>query len=266
MKNKILTKLAVCASIALMAFTSCNTDAEGVIYTPDETAAYSFAAAQMNVELTADNEGKLKVPVYRSTTTGDAIITITADMNETTASTFTLASSAISFADGEGMAYAELDFGSIDNLGVTTKYIITLSIAEENQSPSAEGSIEVQAQRLLTWESYGTGVYTSENFEESWSQPIEKAAEGNIYRLPDCITQGYPLVFTLSEDGQSLAGFDIQATGVVYGTYGMTYFVYQGGASMEGKTLNIPLYLCIILQGQYVPIYGEAYVETIEFP
>lgn len=266
MKNKILTQLAVCASIALMAFTSCDTDAEGAIYTPDETAAYSFAAAQMNVELTADYEGKLKVPVYRSTTNGDAIITITADMNETTASTFTLTSSAISFADGEGMAYAELDFGSIDNLGVTSKYTITLAIAEENQSPSAEGSIKIQAQRLLTWESYGTGVYTSENFEQSWSQPIEKAAEGNIYRLPDCIAQGYPIVFTLSEDGQSLAGFDVQATGLTYGDYGMTYFVYQGGASVDGKVVSIPLYLCIIMDGQYIPIYGASYVETIEFP
>ena len=150
MKNKIITQLAVCASIALMTFTSCDTDVVGAIYTPDEIAAYSFAAAQMNVELTADDQGKLKVPVYRSTTKGDAIITITADMTEATASIFTLASSTISFADSEEMAYAELDFGSIDNLGVTNRYTITLAIAEENQSPSAEGSIKIQAQRLLT--------------------------------------------------------------------------------------------------------------------
>lgn len=266
MKNKILTLLAVCASIALMAFTSCDTDAKGAIYTPDETAAYSFAAAQMNVELTSDYQGKLKVPIYRSTINGDAIINITANMDETTASTFTLTSSAISFADGEGMAYAELDFGSIDNLGVTSKYTITLALAEENQSPSAEGNIKILAQRLLTWESYGTGVYTSGNFEQSWPQPIEKAAEGNIYRLPDCIMQGYPIVFTLSEDGQNLAGFDVQATGYEYGSYGMTYFVYQGGASMEGKALNIPLYLCIIYNGQYASLFGEPYMETIEFP
>lgn len=266
MKNKIITQLAVCASIALMTFTSCDTDVVGAIYTPDEIAAYSFAAAQMNVELTADDQGKLKVPVYRSTTKGDAIITITADMTEATASIFTLASSTISFADSEEMAYAELDFGSIDNLGVTNRYTITLAIAEENQSPSAEGSIKIQAQRLLTWESYGTGFYTSGNFEESWPQPIEKAAERNIYRLPDCIVQGYPIIFSLSEDGQSLIGFDAQATGYEYGNYGMTYFVYQGGAIMEGNTLNIPLYLCVILNGQYASLFGEAYVETIEFP
>lgn len=266
MKNNILTQLAVCTLMLLTVLTSCNTDVEGAIYTPDETAAYSFAAAQMNVELDAEYQGKLKVPVYRSTTNGEAIITITADMDETAASTFTLTSSAISFADGEGVAYAELDFGSIDNLGVTTKYSITLSIAEENQSPSADGSIEIQAQRLLTWEPYGTGVYTSETFEQSWPQSIEKAVEGNIYRLPDCIVEGYPIVFSLSEDGQNLTGFDVQATGYEYGNYGMTYFVYQGGASREGNTLNIPLYLCIIYNGQYATLFGVPYMESIEFP
>ena len=62
-------------------------------------------------------------------------------------------------------------------------------------------------------------------FRPAWEQPILKAKEGNIYKLPDCITEGYPMVFTLSEDGQTLVNWDLQATGYKHATYGMVYFL-----------------------------------------
>ena len=65
---------------------------------------------------------------------------------------------------------------------------------------------------------------TSQLFDEGWEQPIEKAAEGNIYRLPDCYFEGYPIIFSLSDDGQELIGWDIQATSYVNSDYGMVYF------------------------------------------
>ncbi|WP_300813577.1 hypothetical protein [uncultured Bacteroides sp.] len=264
MKNSILNKLTVCVLILLTAFTSCDTDVEGVIYTPDETACYSFASSQINVELTADNQGVLKVPVYRGATNGNASLALTVDMDEATAAVFSLTSSEVAFANGEGVAYVELNFGSIDNLGATTKYTITLSIPEANQSPSAEGSVKVQAQRQLTWENFGTGVYSSQLFGQSWPQPIEKAVEGNVYRLPDCIIEDYPIVFTLSEDGQELVGWDIQPTGYEDPDYGMVYYLAEG-MTRNGNILSFPMIGAVVYNGSYAALYS-GFTETLEMP
>ena len=135
MKKNILTYMAVCLAMALTVCTGCSTDAEGVIYTP-EAAGYSFASTQMSVEATADDQGVVRVPVYRNTTNGVAAVSLTAAMDEETAGIFTLSSSEITFAEGEGVAYAELSYGNLNNLGATTRYSITLSIPEESSSVS----------------------------------------------------------------------------------------------------------------------------------
>lgn len=264
MKYKILTQLAVCLAIALTIFTSCDRDAEGVIYNPNATACYSFASTQMNVEVTADDQGILQVPVYRGNVNGDASVELMVDMDEETASIFSLTSSTITFANGEGVAYAELNFGSLDNLGATTRYTISLSIPEEQQSPGAQGSINVQVQRQLTWESIGTGTYISELFGESWDQPVEKAQEGNVYRLPDCIIEGYPIVFTLSEDGQQLIGWDIQAIGYEYDPYGMVYFL-PTGMLRDGNVLSFPMQGLVEYNGGWGLLF-TGFTETLIMP
>lgn len=264
MKKNIFINMLACAFAALATFTSCDTDAEGTLYTPDADACYSFASTQMNMELSADNQGVIKVPLYRGRTDKDATIAITAQMDEATQAIFTLASSSISFKSGENIAYAELNFGSIDKLGATNKYVINLSIPEENASPSAESSIKVQAQRMLTWESYGTGIYTSQLFGQSWEQPIEKAKEGNIYRLKDCIYEGYPFVFTLSENGQELLGWDLQPSGYKHATYGMVYFTATG-MEREGNILSFPMLGAVEYNGGFAILY-EGFTETLELP
>lgn len=264
MKNNKLMNMAVGMLIALAALTSCSKDAEGVIYTPDTIANYSFASTQMNVELSADDQGVIKVPLYRGNTNGDATVNITAEMDEETASIFKPASANIQFKDGESVAYAELNFGSIDRLGATNKYTVTLLIDEANLSPSGEGSLKIQAQRRLTWEDYGVGIYTSELFEQAWEQPIEKAKEGNIFRLPDCIQTGYPIVFTLSNDGQQLAGWDIQPTGFKDSTYGMVYFAAQG-MTRNGNRLAFPMIGAVIYNGGFAALF-TGFTETLELP
>lgn len=263
MKKNILTYMAVCMAMALTVFTGCDTDAEGVVYTP-EAAGYSFASTQMSVEATADDQGVVRVPVYRNIANGTASVSLEVAMDEETASIFTLSSSEITFAEGEGVAYAELSYGSLDNLGTTTRYAITFSIPEESNSISAESSIEVLVQRQLTWESIGTGKYYSQLFEQSWPQPVEKAQEGNVYRLPDCISLGYPFVFTLSEDGQQLIGWDIQPTGVEDATYGMMYYL-PAGMQRQGNVLQFPMQVVVEYNGGFV-IAASGFTETLVMP
>ena len=238
MKKNILTYMAVCLAMALTVCTGCSTDAEGVIYTP-EAAGYSFASTQMSVEATADDQGVVRVPVY-------------------------LSSSEITFAEGEGVVYAELSYGNLNNLGATTRYSITLSIPEESSSIAAESSIDVLVQRQLTWESIGTGEYHSQLFGQSWPQPVEKAQEGNVYRLPDCIVEGYPMIFSLSDDGQELAGWDIQATGYEHSTYGMVYFA-AAGMTRTGNVLSFPMQGVIEYNGGWGLLYS-GFTETLVLP
>lgn len=264
MKNNILINFVVGAIVALMVFTSCDQDAEGVIYTPDPSASYSFASTQMNIELNAEHQGVIRVPLYRGSTEGESNVGVHVEMNEETASIFTLTSANINFKDGENVSYIELNFGSIDRLGATSKYTISLSVDEGDLSPSGEGVLKLQAQRQLTWEDYGVGMYTSELFGESWEQPIEKAKEGNIFRLPDCITTGYPLVFTLSDDGQDLVGWDIQPIGYKHSTYGMVYYAAEGMVR-NGNTLQFPMVGAVVYNGSFAALY-TGFTETLELP
>ncbi|MCM1441912.1 MAG: hypothetical protein NC131_22275 [Roseburia sp.] len=262
--KKIITLGFCCLmSIASVIFTSCDTDVEGVIYTP-ETTEYSFASTQQITQLTKDDQGVVKVPVYRNSSEDDSSIELEIQMNEATGRIFSLTTPVISFKKGENVTYAELNFGSIDKLGAVDKYNIQLSIEEKSISSSGIGTITVQASRLLTWENYGTGVYTSELFGESWEQPIEKAAEGNIFRLPDCIFEGYPFIFTLSDDGQELIGWDIQATGYNHSTYGMVYFL-PAAMYRTDNTLFFPMQGLVIYNGGYARLYS-GFTESLQLP
>ena len=106
--------------------------------------------------------------------------------------------------------------------------------------------------------------YTSELFGQAWEQPILKAKEGNIYKLPDCITEGYPMVFTLSEDGQTLVNWDLQATGYKDATYGMVYFT-PTDMQRQGNKLLFAMRGAVAVEGGYGILYS-GFTETLELP
>lgn len=169
-----LINICVAITLCLAALTSCNTDAEGTIYdiNGEELA---FASTQMNVEVTTADNGIIRVPVYRGNTSTESTANISMDEATIAEGIFSLNNPAVTFAKGEAVGYVELGFGEINNLGATEKYEIVLTIDNEDQlSPSQLGKIKVLAQRKLTWESIGTGTYTSELFDDSWPQPIKR--------------------------------------------------------------------------------------------
>ena len=239
--KQYIVQLFATLTVCLAVFTSCITDAEGTLYHENGVGA-AFASTKMNLELTADDKGVIKVPVYRANTQGEASVNIDIDGKTVEAGIFSLKNPKVAFNNGEAVTYAEVNFASIDDLGATSKYEITLTLTNEEQlSPSKVNTITVVVGRKLTWKNIGVGVYTSEIFGDSWDQPVEKAEEGNVYRLPDCIFEGYPIIFSLSDDGQSLAGWDKQAIGYVHPTYGMMSFK---AVEMErvGNTLSFHVF------------------------
>lgn len=261
MKKNILY-WGLCLILGTATLTSCNTDAEGALYS--EGVGVSFASTSMSQEVSASNEGKILVPIHRTNITNNAEVEITIDENTITENIFTLASSSIKFNEGENISYVELNF-DLNSLGATTVYNIILTVQNPEQvSVSGEGSIKVIVKRQLTWNSFGTGVFTSEFFGESWPQAIEKAAEGNIFRLIDCYYEGYPIVFSLTDDGTELVAWDIQAMGMTNSTYGMVYFA-AAGMTREGNILKFPMQGVVEYNGGWGLLY-DGFTETLELP
>lgn len=264
MKTNLFVTMAASLLIAGAAMTSCDQDVECTKFTPEAGENYSFSTKGTKFEVGASDNGVVKIPVYRGTTSGEESVALTAEMDEDVAEVFSLASTNLTFADGEGVAYAQLRFGSVDNLEATGVYEITLKLAEGVISVSGVGETTVTVSRKLTWEYIGDGHYTSQLFEEDWDQPVYKAQEGNIFKLPDCIIVGYDFVFTLSDDGQDCTWTGFQPTGYVHNTYGMVCY-YLNDFMRDGNTLYFEQLPCVLWGGRYQQLYANC-VEILEMP
>lgn len=263
MNKHIFSSFLVIAGICLTMLSSCNQDAEGEIWSGE--LGYSFPSSTLIKEVTSNDNGVVSVPIYRTSKKGESTISIDIDDDTKAEGIFSLESNDVSFADGEGVAYAKLKFASINDLGATSKYVIGINFADGiNLSPASEEKIEVTVSRKLTWKSIGTGVYTSELFGQGWDQEVQKADEGNIYRLPDCISSGYPLIFSLSEDGQTLLGWDIQPIGYNTSSYGMLYYKATK-MTREGNILSFTMNGLVKYNGGWGKLYS-GFTETLEMP
>lgn len=129
-------------------------------------------------------------------------------------------------------------------MGTTASYTIT--IPEEDSYVYGSPKVTVNIKRDYTWLNIGTGYYASQLFGEGWDQPVLKAKEANIYKLEDCITKGYPIMFTLSDDNQELIGWDPQPTGYDKTNYGMLYFA-AAGMERKGNVLSFPMQGLVVL-------------------
>ena len=70
--------------------------------------------------------------------------------------------------------------------------------------------------------------------------------------------------FSLSDDGQELAGWDIQATGYEHSTYGMVYFA-AAGMTRTGNVLSFPMQGVIEYNGGWGLLYS-GFTETLVLP
>ena len=160
-------------------------------------AAFSSTVAIYDLKQ-ADN-GKIQVLIYRGNTKGAATVPIAISGTGTTQ--LTLASNTVTFNDGEGKAYITLNY-NFAAIPPATKYIVTLTISDATMvSKSKVSAVRVEAQLPLNYASFGTGTYESEFYEESWSQPVQKANVSttlDFYKLPGCYYAGYDIVFRVN--------------------------------------------------------------------
>ena len=261
MKLNILKSLSLFLLVAA-ALVGCS-GPEGTIYSSD-SPEYAFAGSLQKVEMLATDGNKITIPVYRGNKQGASTLDLTLTLGGNIEDgLFKLQTPTVSFADGEAVGKAVITYDDINALGAADMYELTLSFDEKNASPMNVSTITVKAQRKLTFKSIGVGNFTSNIFGQSWPQEVEKAEEANVYRLPDCYSAGFPIMFSVDESG-SIQDVAIQETGYVDGQYGMTY-LYATGTEKVGNTYNISGFFVVVYNGKYAQFTDEA-VESLEMP
>jgi hypothetical protein len=228
-------------------FSSCDQENITTIYDDGGVSKAAFPSKVMTVSMAPEDQNTIKVPIYRTNTTGtEPQIELTFATTTTNANgVFTMPNKTVTFAEGSAVAYAEIKYPSINSLSPTANYVMTVTIGDSTKlSPTLQNKITITAARKLTFENIGTGKFTSTFFEETWDQPVQKAVEGEVYKLMDCYVTGYHIIFSVNDDNS--VSFGAQQTGYVHSSYGMiTFTPFQStgavipGSAKNGKTVTL---------------------------
>jgi len=249
-------------------FTSCDQENIKTIYNDGGTPKVSFASKVLVKSMAPADQNVIKVPIYRTSNTGTSpVVNLSFKTTSTNAKgLFTLPDSAVVFESGSDVAYAQIKYSDINKLGATSTYGMSLTIKDSTVlSPTKTNIITITASRQLTFADFGTGKFTSKFFGQSWDQPIQKAVEGEVYKLIDCYATGYPIVFAVNSDNS--VTFTLQQTGYVDTTYGMVSLnpLLSTGAVVPG---SLKVDKTITLAARFSVSAGSwgPYTETLVLP
>lgn len=241
------------ATIIGLFFMATACEQEGTIYDLTDKIEASFPSTIVNYQMVAEDGNKIVVEMWRGNTRGAASVPVT--VSDETGGIFSPEKEQFDFADGEAKAYLAFTYPDLNQFG-GERYEIELEIADENQvSPGGRSTVRISAQRRLTFESIGTGSFTSDFYGESWPQEVLKAAEADYYRLPDCYYSGFHIEFSV-ENGQ--IGISKQPVGEVDPDYGMISWDprYPDESEIDGKTFTFVVAF-VVDAGSFGKYYEE---------
>ena len=252
-------------ALIAVGLTSCDQDNKGAIYEP-KVQNISFIAAEQS---TMTEEANLIVPVAvsRAMTNG----TYTANVTLTDASEgVTLKSNQVTFADGEGIAYANLEFTNMEK-GV--EYTCTLELsAADVATANTEFGEQVATTNIsvlcdYNWLNLGDGFYSSpEWWEEEFYVPIQHAEGTNIYRMIGLFESGFDIQFTIEGDKVYVPS----QPSWVHSTYGKIYLVGDANDTADGfaGTYDAATKVVTFILYHYVPGVGGfgTFVDTLTMP
>ena len=247
---------------ALLFSASCQR--QGVLYDmPTDSAVVSFPSEDAIFTMTKEDGNKITVQLNRGNTKGAVSIPFT--FTDGTDGVFKPAKNSFDFADGEGVAYVDIKYDDINNLGGGV-YEMELEVPGDQVSPSGIATLAVSAQRLLTPKFIGTGVFYSLSlFEQSWEQDIYNTEEApDFYILPDCYAEGYNVTFSY-KSGEFVFPEMID-TGVMYDpdtpAYGTFALHTISGALSDGV-----LYITCGFALPAIPYsFGTGFMEAYQLP
>ena len=195
--------------LALVAagLTSCDTDNIGTIYEP-KVENITFMSEEQSV-VTSAASYEMPVALSRAMTKGTYTANVTL---ENASAGMSLKSNQVTFADGEGMAYATVVVSNMEP-GTLYKGTVTLSSADAATGNTEFGeqitSTDVMIQCDYNWVDAGMCHFIDYNWEDGWEAdvPVINAERTNIYRIVDpCqVIYGDPngtyFEFRLNSDG-----------------------------------------------------------------
>jgi hypothetical protein len=214
MKNIYLILL-----LLALAFVSCDQENLGTIFEPEMSyVAFSSSIVPENI-ISAENDYSVSVPIVRSDLTTATTASVQLEMNEDIEGVFQLESSSVTFDEGKGIAYANIvPVVNPSLIDVTKTYEFNLTLVGDNVS-EFYNQTTYKAFFSLTFEPFGTGTINSEFFEDEWTVKIEKAKEGDVYKILDCYAEGYNITFSV--DSNNNIRYSTQETGYEDPDYGM---------------------------------------------
>lgn len=204
---------------------------ETVTYKGDGGVEASFPSNILKFSMVSEDNNQIIVEMWRGNTQGAVSVPVTI-----TGSTdvFTPEKNQFDFSAGESIAYLKFSYPSIEDFGGES-YVLDIDITNaEDVSLGGRGSLEVTAQRKLTFASIGMGAFSSEIFGASWPQEVYKAAEANYYKLPSLYFPNYDIEFAVNN---GVISFAKQESGYVHSTYGMASWDprYSSESFIDGK-------------------------------
>ena len=236
--KKFLYFALSCAMVLGLA--SCQSEEK--LYELTDSPEVSFMSESAIFKMKAEDGNKIAVTLYRGNTKGE--VSVPVKITDGTDGVFTASKSTFDFADGENAAVIEFSYPDLNAFGGETYEIKIEVVNEEQVSPSGISECVVEATRLLTMKSLGTGVYYSDWYEEAWEQELTKAEEADYYELVDPWGTGVNFAFTV-ENGQ------INWLTVNSGYYNSTYEEYvmlgNQGITFENNiiTMNTKYYISL---------------------
>jgi len=233
--------------LLLVVLVSCDQDNIGTLYDPETPyVAFSSSIVPENI-LSAENNYSVSVPIARSKLDEQTTAEVSLEMNDNIDGIFGLENTSVSFADGEGTAYAKIvPLVELSQIDVSKVYEFNLTLLGDNVSEFYNHTT-YRATFLLTFEPIGTGTLSSEFFGAEWSVQVEKAIEAEVYKIIDCYTEGYNISFSVDNDNNVF--YSPQQTGYVDPDYGMVSLempdseepdsYYMGEPYREGNTIYL---------------------------
>ena len=178
-----LAKYILGLALVAAGLTSCDQDNEGAIYEPTQ-ANISFIQAEQS---TITKEASIEVPVAISRATTNGTYTANVTLSDYTEG-MSLKSNQVTFADGEGLAYAIV---MVSNMEPGAKYEGTLTLSsndvatENTEFGEAIHETTVTVQCDYNWIDAGMAHFVDYNWEDGWEAdvPVINAERTNIYRI-----------------------------------------------------------------------------------
>ena len=228
MKKAILSILIPFAIIS----SGCDRNAYRAVY--EGEAGFGFGSNVLNVEVSDEDRNSINIPVYRGSDEFSSVsIGFEYDVSESGSSkpewadadpdgVFSLTTRNVVFADGNYTASAIVRFNNIENLGITDKYRMRLTL-KDNISPSGRSQIVVTVSRKLSFVLVGECEYLDIClFENSYKAEIYKAEEADIYRISDPYSEGL-----MAEDFAANGWMGAPSEYVQFSVDGNGYITYE---------------------------------------